>query len=76
MRKETKATEERKKLTPNKKYKVKVVEKPESNNTSMQPPTTTSKALTDLEDQNPSQVGTSENNPPPLENIPVHTSTP
>ena len=35
MRKETKATEKRKKLTPIKKYKVKVMEKPESNNTTM-----------------------------------------
>ena len=33
MRKETKATEKRKKFTPIKKYKVKVVEKPESHNT-------------------------------------------
>ena len=33
MRKETKATEKRKKLIPIKKYKVKVIEKPESNNT-------------------------------------------
>ena len=35
MRKETKATEKRKKLIPIKKYKVKVMEKPESNNTTM-----------------------------------------
>ena len=37
---------------------------------------TTSKAPTDLDGQNFSQEGTSENNPPPLENIPVCTSTP
>ena len=35
MRKETKATEKRKKLTPIKKYKIKVMEKPESDNTTM-----------------------------------------
>ena len=29
-----------------------------------------------MENQKPSQEGTPENNPPPLENIPVHTSTP
>ena len=40
------------------------------------PPTTVSKAPTDLENQTPSQEGTLENNPPPLENIPVHAGTP
>ena len=76
MRKETKATEKRKKLTPIKKYKVKVVEKPESNNTSTWPPTATPIAPPNLESQKPSQEGTSENNPPPFENIPVCTGTP
>ena len=35
VRKETKAIEKRKKLTPIKKYKAKVMEKPECNNTTM-----------------------------------------
>ena len=76
MRKETRATEKRKKLIPIKKYKVKVVEKPESNNTTMQPPATTSKVPTDLESQKPSQEGTSVDNPQPIENFPVNASTP
>ena len=50
MRKETKATEKRKKLIPMKKYKVKVMEKPEpnTNNTTMQPPETTSQVPTTI----------------------------
>ena len=52
------------------------MEKPASNNTTMLPSATTPKAPTDLENQTPSQEGTSENNPPPLENIPVCTRTP
>ena len=80
MRKETKATEKRKKLIPVKKYKVKVMEKPESNNTTMQPPATTSKAPIDLENQKPSQEGASENNPhllkqPSLSQHPMAQST-
>ena len=74
MRKEAKVTEKRKKLTPTR--NTRIVEKPKSNNTTMQPPTTTCKAPTDLEGQNLSQEGTSKNNTPPLENIPVCASTP
>ena len=76
MKKDMKAIKKRKKLIPVKKYKVKVMEKPESNNRNVQPPTTVSKAPTNLENQTPSQEGTLENNPPPLENIPVHAGTP
>ena len=78
MRKETKPTEKRKKLIPTKRYKVKVMAKPEpnTNNTTMQPSATTPKAPTNLENQKPSQEGISESNPPPLKNIPTHTGIP
>ena len=78
MRKESKATEKRKKLIPTKKYKVKVMVKPEpnTNKTTVQPPTATPKAPTDLENQKCSQQGNSESNPPPLKNIPTHAGTP
>ena len=60
-----KAIKKRKKLIPVKKYKIKVVEKPESNKHKYaQPPTTVSKTPADLENQTPSQEGTLENNPP------------
>ena len=75
MKKDMKAIKKRKKLIPVKKYKVKVMEKPKSNNTNVQPCTTVSKAPTNLENQTPSQEGTLKNNPP-LENIPVHVGTP
>ena len=41
-----------------------------------QPPTTVSKAPTDLENQTPAQEGTPENRPPPLEDTPIHAGTP
>ena len=43
------------------------MEKPKSNNPNAQPPTTVSKAPTNLENQTPSQEGTLENNPHLLE---------
>ena len=76
MKKDMKVIKKRKKLIPVKKYKVKVVEKPESSNTNVQPPTTISKSPTNLENQTPSQEGTLQNNPPLLENIPAHAGTP
>ena len=42
----------------------------------MQLPLTNPKAPVNSEGQKPSTEGTPENNPPSLENIPVHTSTP
>ena len=65
MRKETKATEKRKKLVPTKKYKVKVMAKtkPKTNNATAQPLTATPNPPTDLESQKPSQEGTSGSNP-------------
>ena len=58
VRKETKATEKRKRLTPAKKYKVKVVSRPDfkSSNATAQPPLTAPNAPTNSEAQNPSQV--------------------
>ena len=78
VRKETKATEKRKKLIPTKKYKVKVVARPKSktSNATVQPPITTPNAPTNSESQKSSQDSTSDSNPPPLKNIPTHTGTP
>ena len=70
---ESKATEKRKRLIPTKKYKVKVVARPDPSSATMQPTQTKTKSLVISESQKPS---TSENNPPPLENAPVHASTP
>ena len=41
-----------------------------------QAPMTISKAPIDLENQTPSQEGTPENRPPPLEDVPIHAGTP
>ena len=73
VRKDSKATQKRKRLIPMKKYRVKVVAKPDPNNVTTQPPQTNAKAPVSSEHQKPS---TSENNPPPLEDAPVYTSTP
>ena len=73
VRKESKATEKRKGLIPTKKYKVKVVARPVPGNVTVQPPQTNDKALVNSENQ---KLSTSENNPQPLENAPVHASTP
>ena len=58
VRKETKATEKKKTLIPTKKYKVKVVARPNSSNATMQPPLTPPNAPTNSEGQKPSQEGT------------------
>ena len=67
VRRETKVTEKRKKLTPTKKYKVKVVARPKSktSNTTAQLPFTTPNASMNWERQNPPQEGTTDSNPPP-----------
>ena len=62
-----------KRLIPTKKYKVKVVARPDPSNATMQPPQTNAKIPVSSESQKPS---TSENSPPPLEKAPVHTNTP
>ena len=76
VRKDSKATKMRKKLIPTKKYKVKVVARPNSSNVTAQSPLTNPKAPQNPEGQKPSTEGTPGNNPPPLENDPVHTCTP
>ena len=78
MRKETKATEKRKKLIPTKKYKVKVVARPESktSNTTVQPPVTTPNAPTNSDRQKPFSGRHFREQPPPLKNIPTHAGTP
>ena len=73
VRKESKATEKRKRLIPSKEYKVKVVARPDPGNATAQPPQTNAKAPGNSENQKPS---TSDNNLPPLENAPVHASIP
>ena len=74
------ATEKKRKLIPTKKYKVKVVARPEptpeTSNTTMQPPLTMPSAPTNSEKQNPLQVSTSDSNPPPLKIIPACAGTP
>ena len=72
VRRDSKATEKRKGLIPTKKYKVKVVARPVPSNVTVHPPQTNVKAPVNSEGQKPS---TSENNPP-LQNAPVHASTP
>ena len=71
VRKESKMTEKRKRLIPTKKYKVKVVARPDLGNAPMQLPQ--ENAPVNLESQQPL---ISENNPPPLEDTPVHVGTP
>ena len=78
VRKETKATQKRKRPTPTKQNKVKVVAIPnsKSSNVTAQPPQTAPNAPTNSQDQKHLPEGTSENNPMALENVPVHTDTP
>ena len=63
-------------MIPARKYKVKVVCWPNSSNATAQPPLANPKASENPEGQRPSTVGTLGNNPPPLQNIQVCTSTP
>ena len=63
-------------MIPTKKYKVKVVARPDPSNATTQPPPTNPKAPVNSEGQKPLPEGTSENNPSPLDNSPVHASTP
>ena len=75
VRKDSKATKKRKRLIPTKKYKVKVVARPDPSNANAQPPQTNPKAPMNSEGQKPSTESTSENNPPTFANASVHTST-
>ena len=60
-------------MIPTKKYKVKVVARPDPSNATLQPPETNAKTPVNPEGQKPSA---SENNPPPLENAPVCANIP
>ena len=63
-------------IAPTKRFKAKMAVKPNPNEVTMQPPTTVSKAPTKLVYQTPSQEGTPENKPPPLEDAPIQAGTP
>ena len=72
VRKEPRMTEKRKRLIPTKRYKVKVVARPDPGYATMQLPQENIKALVNLESQQPPPL---ENNPQPLEDAPVHVGT-
>ena len=71
IRKDSKATEKRKQLIPTKKYKVKVVARPDPSNTTAQLPQANTNVPANPGNQKPQ---TSENNPPPLEDASVHVN--
>ena len=60
---DSKATEKRKRLIPTKKYKVKLVAKPDPSNATAQPPQTNPEAPVNSEGQKPSPEGTPQNTP-------------
>ena len=60
-------------IASTKRFKAKIAVKSISNEATVQPPATVSKAPTNLENQTPSQEGTPENKPPPLEDAPIYT---
>ena len=72
VRKVNKSTEKRKRVAPTKRFRANIAMKP--NEAVAQPPTTISKAPTDIKIQ--AQEETPENRPPPLEDAPIHKSTP
>ena len=74
--KDSKTTEKRKRLIPIKKYKVKVVTRPDPGHATALPPQTNPEAPMNSKGQKPSTEGMPGNNLPPLENTPVCASTP
>ena len=76
IRKATKTTEKRKRVAPTKRFKANIAAKPNSNGATARPPATISKAPTDFKIQAPSQEGTPESRPLPLEDAPIHAGTP
>ena len=64
--------EKRKRVVPTKRFRANTVSKPSE--AAACPPTTFSKALTNIKPQ--VQEGTSDNRPPPLDDAPVCESTP
>ena len=75
-RKNNKVTEKGMRAAPTKRFKAKIAAKPNSDEVTVQPPTTVSKAPTDLGNQTPSQEGTPENKPSPLEDAPICAGSP
>ena len=74
-RKGRKVTEKGMRIAPTKRFKAKMAAKPNSDEVTMQPPTTVSKAPTNLKNQTPSQEGTPENKPLPLVDASFHAGT-
>ena len=72
----SKITENRRRITPIKRFKAKIAAKPYYNEATYDHPKTVSKAPTSLKIQTPSQEGTPENRLPSLEGAPICTSTP
>ena len=72
----SKVIEKGMRIASTKRLKAKMAAKPNSNEVTTQPPTTVSKAPTDLENQTPSQEGTPENKPLPSEDAPICTGAP
>ena len=59
----SKVTERGMRIAPTKRFKAKIAVKPNSDEATVQPPMTVTKAPTNLENQTPSQEGTPENRP-------------
>ena len=72
-RKATKTTGKRKRVATTKRFKANIATKP--NESVAQPLMTTSKAPTNFKIQAPSQEGTPESRPPPLEDAPICAGT-
>ena len=75
IRKETKATGKRKRLAPTKKFKIKVVARPNTNKATAQPLQASTKAPINTESQR-TLTPNSREPPPPLEDAPALASTP
>ena len=76
VRKPTKTTEKRKRVAPTKRFKANIAMKLNADGATTQPPVAISKAPTNFKIQAPSQEGTPENRPLPLEDVPICTCTP
>ena len=76
IRKATKITEKRKRVALPKRLKANIAMRSNSNEATTRPPVTIAKAPTDFKNQTPSQEGTPESRPPPLEDAPNYTGTP
>ena len=73
VRKDSKITERRKRIAPTKRFKPRIAAKPNSSETTMQPPNT--KDLINTKSQK-TLTSVPEKRPPPLEDVPACTGTP